>query len=655
MKIKKTLIILVASCMLLASIILPSCTARTKDKMSSSTLDITSELSSYNEDELRADFAISKDIELAVNGKSNYSIIIPDKSGEIVIEAAKTLNYYLNQIIGATDYFPVLRESDNTNLNYISIANTETAVDIDTSAIRDDGYIVRSVNENIYLLTAEEESIENAIYGFLEDQLECMFTMPNYDYIPHFPTIYLYDIYTVSNPDFAWRKVFQYEVAQNNWFKKLKNNGAVADDIEKNKSWGTWCHNVFTFVPPDIYMAEHPEYFSSVKGEPRQLCLTNPDVYTIIERKMGELIAEKPEMKYWDFSLNDNRDYCKCKNCDRVLKLTGSMMGTMLPIINKLALKFPDKIISTLAYFDNEQPPKGMICEPNVNIVLAPIVSGQLYSYKFGGNAKAIKTKALLESWGKISQSILIWDYVVDFSHLLLPYPNFDVQKDNHEFYIENNVKAVFHQGSREYNNEMAELRSYILSKQLWDNDINVSKTIAKYLTVTYGKGAANVAKYLDTANSEMKDKAKDLDLYDSPRDHKNDYLSKDNNDKYLALINGAMELEKDNQVIIDRLEKIKINVLYAIMTEDNLLIKRKLNSFDEFKTLVVKHNIKQPYEPSNPSMQDYISTTYPTQIATIRLKISMAVVVPIVILGALFVAIIIINKKRSRRKNAAN
>ena len=74
----------------------------------------------------------------------------------------------------------------------------------------------------------------------------------------------------------------------------------------------------------------------------------------------------------------------------------------------------------------------------------------------------AAKAKALVESWGAVSSSLMIWDYVINFKHLLLPYPNYDVQADNHVLYLENNVRAVFHQGSREHDNEMARLRGTI-------------------------------------------------------------------------------------------------------------------------------------------------------------------------------------------------
>lgn len=622
--------------------------------MSSETLNVVSHLDDYNETKVRENFAAGSEGEIlfAQDGSSDFAVVYPDGASDTVIEAAEELSAYLNRIIDSDGLFPTVNESSFSGGHFISIGHTMLAQNADTSQIKDDGYMIEISDRGIFILTLDDENIYNGVYGFLEDKLECMFVREDYDYVPVFPTIYFEPEVTVSNPDFAWRKVFQYEVAQNGWYRKLKNNGAVADNIEQNEGWGTWCHSSFTFVSPEEYQETHPEYFTyNEAGEPQQLCLTNPEIYPIIEEKMAELIASEPDKKYWDFSLNDNYYYCTCENCAAVLEKTGSMMGTMLPIINSLAQRFPDKIISTLAYFYNETVPKGMVCEKNVNIVLCPINTGQLYSYQYGATEKALKTKNLVESWSAVCSSLMIWDYVVDFQNLLMPYPNFDVQKDNHAFYIDNNVKAVFHQGSREKNDEMARLRSYVLSKQLWNNSTDVSALIAKYLKVTYGAAAVYVADYLDMMNRELKRGAEDLDLYDSVAFHSGDYLSKKNNDKYLELINAALKEVEGDERITGYLEEIKINILYAVMNEDNLLYNRKKDAFSEFTALMRTHDIEQPHEVGV-TMEEYISSEYPVILRNTALKITACVAAPIVGAGIAAAVVFVVKKVKNKKKN---
>lgn len=650
LKNKNKILIMIIIVLLFTSLTYMGCSNIGKNIKSSEVLNISSKMDLFKEEDIRQSFALEKEICLAKDGESDYVILISANANEDLINLAKSLKEYLNKIIGSVNCFNVKSDDVDVVSNYISLGDTSFAEQISKDELKDDGYYIKSIEKNIFLNALNAEYLSNAVYGFLEDELQCMFARSDFDYIPSMNTVYLSSFDKVCNPDFSWRKVFQFEVSQNNWFKKLKNNGAVADAIEVNNGWGTWCHNQFLFVEPEIYINSNPEYFVIEKGVPSQLCLTNKNLYPIIERKMSELIANSPEKKYWDFSINDNNNYCKCENCQKVLKETGSMMGTMLPIINSLAKKFPDKIISTLAYFYNEKPPKGISCEPNVNIVLAPIVSGQLYSYYYGGNAKAEKTKALVESWSKLSSSILIWDYVVNFAHLLLPYPNFEVQKDNHKLYLENNVKAVFHQGSRESGDEFAQLRSYILSKQLWDNNIDLNATIAKYLTVTYGKAGKNVAKYLDLSHKLAREKAKDLDLYDNAAQHKNDYLSVKAIKEYGEIIDEAIILEIDDKVIVKRLEEIKINILYAKLSEPSWNVFEKEEIFKEFKVLVENHDIERPYEVGA-TMDEFVKSVYPSELQNIKLKIILVSTVPLLSLGIIITLILIYKKSKIKIK----
>lgn len=630
--------------------VLVGCNAN-KPQHSSCKLDITANLNSYSEEQDRAQMETKKDVLFAQNGISDYYILLDINVGEEVVQSSKEMSAILNKMLGSTNQFAVSTSIVNGG-KYISIGDTPQALtqNFDKSDITYDGFAIKTDSQNnFYILAREENGLSNGIYTMLEDIFGCMFVRDDFDYIPRFSTIYLDKLDVVNNPDFEWRKIFQYEVAQNKWYKKLKNNGVCSENIEKNAEWGTWCHSVFAFVDPNIYATEHPEYFVFVDGEPRQLCLTNPDIYPIVEAKMAELMAADPEIKYWDFSLNDNQDYCKCENCAKVLEETGSMMGTMLPILNKLAKKFPDKMISTLAYFYNKEVPKGAELEDNVNIVVAPIATGQLYTYKNGDTAKAKQAHDLISSWGKVAKSVFVWDYVVNFHNLLLPYPNFDVQKDNHEFYLNNNVKAIFHQGSREHNDELACLRSYVLSRQVWDNSVDINKIIAKYLKVTYGKAAPYVAQYLDKMNDELRKKAKDLDLYDNANRHACDYLSESNVNRYCELIDNAINAEKDDEIIANRLEEIKINVLYAKMTCFSLNISQKKQAFEEFQVLVKKHDIKRCRETDN--IVDFINVEYPKYLTNVKLIISAIVIVPILIAAVAATVIVLVKRKKNKNK----
>jgi len=106
--------------------------------------------------------------------------------------------------------------------------------------------------------------------------------------------------------------------------------------------WGYWCHSFNQLVPPEEYYESHPEYFAEINGNrvPAQLCLTNPDVLRISIENLGKAIAEKPELKYWSVSQNDNVSYCQCENCQKLDQEYSSQMGSLLTYVNAVADSF---------------------------------------------------------------------------------------------------------------------------------------------------------------------------------------------------------------------------------------------------------------------------------------------------------------------------
>src|SRR5690606_34908750 len=111
-----------------------------------------------------------------------------------------------------------------------------------------------------------------------------------------------------------------------------------------------------------------------------QLCLSNPEVLEIICENLKKEMVKKPDALYWSVSQNDNVNYCRCDECaaldakyaafqpeEKMLSTHsgGSYsalgMGSLLTFINQVADRFPDKIISTLAYQYTRVPPKGIV------------------------------------------------------------------------------------------------------------------------------------------------------------------------------------------------------------------------------------------------------------------------------------------------------
>ncbi|MDP1974138.1 MAG: DUF4838 domain-containing protein, partial [Sediminibacterium sp.] len=164
-----------------------------------------------------------------------------------------------------------------------------------------------------------------------------------------------------------------------------------------------------------------------------QLCLTNPDVYDLTVKTLKEEMTKQPEKKLWSVSQGDNFSYCQCDACAKIIADEASAAGPIIHFVNKVAAQFPDKIISTLAYQYSRKAPKHIKPANNVQIMLCTIELNR---------SKAIENDSLsvsflkdITDWGKISQNIYLWDYTVNFSHHITPFPNLHTLQKNIQFF----------------------------------------------------------------------------------------------------------------------------------------------------------------------------------------------------------------------------
>lgn len=528
---------------------------------------------------------------LAENGESAYVIVYPENAGERLLSAMDFFRRTFETISGAS--LPVHTDAEPASEHEIVIGlTTRTPEVVKNVDLGTDGYIVKTQDSRLIIAGAEDAGTINGVYGFLEDTLGCMWLAQDADFIPTSSTVCIAPEDKTKKPAMQWRNIYSYEVTQNGWFEKLRLNGLEYADDRSGESkdgtnryaqWGTWCHSYLSFVPVDKYYDEHPEYFALKNGKrvahddkndlDTQLCLTNPDVYEIVRDEMKRRMDENPDKLYWDFSVMDSWSIkgCECDNCRRLDKAAGSGMGSLLPFINKLAREFPDRYISTLAYYHTLKAPVGITAEPNVVIKLCSMAGDQASSYAEGGTAGAKEFQKLVHDWQAVCSNITVWDYVVNFSNLLLPFPNFSVQQDNQRFYEENNVTGVFHQASREESDEFADLRAYLLSHLLWDGSaLDVQELAGRYLSAFYGPAAEQLAEYMGLSSKKLYESQIDLGLFDNLTKHKKGYLSTEAIAQYRELFEKAETACAGEEPFLSRVKEAKIPILYAKVMEES-------------------------------------------------------------------------------------
>lgn len=542
-------------------------------------------------------FIHAQKITLTENGKSAYTIVMPSRPTIAEIQAAKVLQDYLFRISGVN--LPVGYDSQKPVTAEILVGNVQRPElkDVAYAVLKDDGVLIKTSGKKLIITGGSKKGVLYAVYTFLDKYMGCRKYASDVTIVPKKKIISLGSINDQQLPAFSFRETFYndaYDPEYMDWHKLHSFEGRGTDKSQ----WGYWVHTFHSLLDPKEYGTAHPEYFSFYNGQRHagliaswdgknvqpeaQLCLSNPEVLEIVCKNLKAAIDKKPEALYWSVSQNDNVNYCKCDKCaaldkkyaafapeDKMYSTHGGEKypalgsGSIIWFVNQVAERFPDKIISTLAYQYSRVPPKDIVPAKNVNIMLCSIESSRNDPMEVGDTSFASD----LRGWGKITNNILIWDYTIRFSNLLAPFPNLRVLQPNIQFLRRNNVSALFEQGNIQKGGEAAPLRAYLIARMLWNPDINIQKETDEFLKAYYGIAAPEVKEYINLLHdNNQSGKGVKMSIFGSPKDDKETFLSEALIARYNAIFDRAEKKVANDETLLVRVKSARLPVYYAML-----------------------------------------------------------------------------------------
>ncbi|MCD6362360.1 MAG: DUF4838 domain-containing protein, partial [Armatimonadetes bacterium] len=351
-----------------------------------------------------------------------------------------------------------------------------------------------------------------AVYQFLEDEVGIRWWTPTATHVPARPTLTIPDQHVRYVPPLEYRETFWYDAfVDKDWAVRNKNNGKQTHlDEERGgciRYAGNFVHTFAQLVNPAEHFEEHPEWFAFIDGERRTdpapqrtgLCLTNPELREFLVQQVFSWLDAHPGADIISVSQNDSRVYCHCEKCTALEQAEGSPAGPLLDAVNyvaeRVAEKYPDVAVDTLAYQYTRKPPAHIRPLPNVIVRLCSIECSYLQplaspvNNTFGDD---------IRGWSKVCQRLYIWDYTTNFHHYLLPHPNLRVLGPNIRFFVENGVKGVFEQGAyHSYGAEFAPLRSWVIARLLWNPYQDDQALIEEFVNGYYGAAAEPIMRYI--------------------------------------------------------------------------------------------------------------------------------------------------------------
>ncbi len=498
---------------------------------------------------------------LVAGGQSQYRIVIAAARPGQIVSAAQDLQRYLRRATGAT--LEIVDDSQPMPEHAILLGRSDhlAALGIDPSVenLGTSGYIIRTVSPHLVIAGARGLSTRFAVYGFLEDQVGCRWFAPDCDYVPpRRSELLIWPLDEQHVPAFDCRDL-NYEAlsADPDFAIRLRLNG-----LQWKAGWGLWWHTLHHLVPPGKYFADHPEYFALVNGrrvDNQQICTTEPGVFDIVASALAAKMAKNPRWKYFMVSQTDKRGVCEHDACKRLNERAGSDMGATLDLVNRVADRFPDKTICTLAYWTTRKPPEGV--RPRDNVLVMIGAGGGDRGYSFIERHPTLVSD--IEGWTAICKTVFIWDYVVHYGQLMLPFPNLRALGPNMAMYEDKGVQGVFAQASPEVGGEFRHLRAYLLARLMWDPDQDAEAIIDEFVAGYYGPAAGPIGRYIDDMHDELATSER-LSYLASPDLYKNGFLSAANLQHYSELFDQAEQTVAGDAVLLRRVQEARMPVMYA-------------------------------------------------------------------------------------------
>ncbi|MFQ6132115.1 MAG: DUF4838 domain-containing protein [Armatimonadota bacterium] len=502
-----------------------------------------------------------------------HAIVIPEQPTPQEQHAAADLQHHLELVTGKA--LPVVAEGELAGRTPLVVGRCELldalGLEVDLEALGDEGIYIGTSGPALALV-GNKRGVLYACYTFLEDYVGCRWFAPDCSTWPTKGLIKVPKLDRTYVPPLEYRTTDYPNSRDPDWAVRNKNNGTLPPLDEARGGHITYHHFVHTFnalIPQDQYFDEHPEYFSEINGQRvrgrTQLCLTNPEVIELAKKRVRQWIQERPDATIISVSQNDWHNYCQCDNCSALAEEEGSQAGPLIHFINAIADDirddYPHIIIDTLAYQYTRKPPKHVRPSPNVAVRLCSIECCFIHPLATDPyNASFVDD---IVGWSKICDRLHIWDYVINYAHTIMPFPNLYVLKPNINFFIEHGVTGIYEEACYYTKGaELAELRTYVMAKTLWDPSYDTDKAIDEFCAAYYGAAAPYVREYIDLVH-ESAQSIPDMHvrIYSPPSVG---YLTPEVLERSQELFDRAEAAVREDPTLLHRVQVARLPLIYS-------------------------------------------------------------------------------------------
>lgn len=461
------------------------------------------------------------------DGKTQYVLLVPEKKDVFIDFAIKTLNEALQQSTGVS--LPVKTQAES---KFISLGNTYALQSLTNKlTYGKDGLAVQEVAGNLYLYGESDYGPIWAVYEFLERTIGYRFfaldeikiekrteidgTGMNVSYTPTFSNRCSW--YRLSDDDLAYST-------------GLKTYAWYGIRLDGEEFWGAWAHNhVSEFLHPKTYYKDHPEWYyqeenfrtedpEKMQTQHMQLCLSNMEMRDEFFNRLVERIKERPRATHFMLGHEDNRSFCQCERCQKIVKKIGTS-GLQMDFINDMARRTekwrkenaPKRMIYVggLAYETENgfYPPVKkengvyvpvdpcVVAEENVFMFFCPIYAPE---HSRSVYCEANKTlRDILEKWKTVCNRYAVQLYYGSFRIAFEFVDGIYRIKEDIGFYKELGVDSFYMESNtNRYALAFQKMTLYVLTRLEWDKSLDTDDLIKEFCENYYKVASPYLLEY---------------------------------------------------------------------------------------------------------------------------------------------------------------
>ena len=472
---------------------------------------------------------------LVQGGRPNATIVVASGASDVVVEAAKELQTYLEKMSGAK--LPIAHSAQAAG-NHILVGRMpevdKLLPDLDRYDLGHDGVVLKTF-PNTLVVTGKSDGFTtgwtgrtdcgtpNAVYTFLET-LGCRWYAPGPDgeVVPRKITVTIPPLDIVSKPDFLSRSIGGWAAEQM--------GGQIAQDFRAWRKRNRLStnryhegHGLWPLMNPKDYFQAHPEYFGLVEGERQsgyaQPCTSNPDVVRVVAENFVNLTKDRPPQGWRSYPVgqNDSSKWCQCERCQALdgdqmfqydemvgARVIGTGPGEYRNVANRFLIfvnsvaeriekTYPDYLVTTYGYYCLPGFPE---VKPRDNVL--PVMT-HFWDHP--------EPKKMIMKWAAMSRQLMYYGYVgYKFS-----VPKFGIVDDIRWCHQQKGVGMTFAEDEHSCVNMVT---CYLIARAMWDVNTDATKVLAEFYATYYGRAARPMKLFYEKFDAATRASTREWDIH---------------------------------------------------------------------------------------------------------------------------------------------